>query len=62
MDYSTFDSPNKSVNDSMFYLNNVTSSTNNSNNNTGLAPIAQLYYGGPSGQEQYSRFIFYFLS
>ena len=33
MDYSTFDSPNKSVNDSMFYLNNVTSSTNNSNNN-----------------------------
>jgi hypothetical protein len=32
----------------------------NSNTNTGLNPVAELYYGGPVGNEQYSRFLFHF--
>jgi len=28
--------------------------------NTGLNPIAELFYGGPANQEQYSRFLFHF--
>jgi hypothetical protein len=32
----------------------------NSNVNTGLNPITELFYGGPSGNNNYSRFLFYF--
>jgi len=32
----------------------------NSNINTGLNPIAELFYGGPSGENVYSRFLFHF--
>lgn len=32
----------------------------NSNVNTGLNPIAELFYGGEIGSEQYSRFLFHF--
>ena len=32
----------------------------NSNINTGLSPITQLFYGGPQGENSYSRFLFHF--
>jgi hypothetical protein len=32
----------------------------NSNINTGLNPITELYYGGPVGDEEYTRFLFHF--
>lgn len=32
----------------------------NSNINTGLNPITELFYGGPSGKNIYSRFLFHF--
>lgn len=32
----------------------------NSNVNTGLNPVTELFYGGESGYEQYSRFLFHF--
>jgi hypothetical protein len=32
----------------------------NSNINTGLNPITELFYGGPNGENQYSRYIFHF--
>jgi hypothetical protein len=32
----------------------------NSNVNTGLNPITELFYGGPAGNNTYSRFLFYF--
>ncbi len=32
----------------------------NSNVNTGLNPITELFYGGSVNEEQYSRFLFYF--
>jgi hypothetical protein len=32
----------------------------NSNINTGLNPITELFYGGPQGENSYSRYIFHF--
>ena len=32
----------------------------NLNVNTGLNPISEIFYGGPIGQKQYSRFLFHF--
>ena len=32
----------------------------NSNVNTGLNPVTELFYGGDVGSEQYSRFLFHF--
>lgn len=32
----------------------------NSDVNTGLNPITELFYGGPVGEEKYSRFLFHF--
>lgn len=32
----------------------------NSNINTGLNPVTELFYGGPTGENQYSRYLFHF--
>jgi hypothetical protein len=32
----------------------------NSNLNTGLNPVTELFYGGPTGENQYSRYLFHF--
>src|ERR1035437_4473032 len=32
---------------------------NNLNVNTGLNPVSELFYGGPVGENQYSRFLFH---
>ena len=32
----------------------------NSNINTGLNPITELFYGGPQGENSYSRYLFHF--
>ena len=42
------------------YFNKNNTIVKNSNVNTGLNPVTELFYGGDIGSEQYSRFLFYF--
>lgn len=42
------------------YFNKNNTIVNNLNINTGLNPVSELFYGGASGEEQYSRFLFHF--
>ena len=42
------------------YFDKNNTIVNNLNVNTGLNPIAELFYGGPTNQQKYSRFIFHF--
>jgi hypothetical protein len=42
------------------YFDKNNTIVSNSNVNTGLNPVAELFYGGNSGQEKYSRFLFHF--
>lgn len=42
------------------YFDKNNTIVSNSNINTGLNPITELFYGGPSGSEQYTRFLFHF--
>jgi hypothetical protein len=42
------------------YFDKNNTIVSNSNVNTGLNPVTELFYGGNSGQEKYSRFLFHF--
>ena len=42
------------------YFDKNNTMVNNSNVNTGLNPVTELFYGGAIGQQQYSRFLFHF--
>jgi len=42
------------------YFDKNNTIVSNQNTNTGLNPVAQLFYGGAPMQEQYSRFLFHF--
>lgn len=42
------------------YFDKNNTIVSNSNVNTGLNPITELFYGGPIGEEKYSRFLFHF--
>lgn len=42
------------------YFDKNNTIVNNQNVNTGLNPVTELFYGGSSGLEKYSRFLFHF--
>ncbi len=42
------------------YFDKNNTMVSNSNVNTGLNPVTELFYGGDIGQQQYSRFLFHF--
>jgi hypothetical protein len=42
------------------YLDKNNTIIKNSSINTGLNPVTELFYGGPVGQQKYSRFLFHF--
>lgn len=42
------------------YFDKNNTIVSNSNVNTGLNPVTELFYGGPVGEEKYSRFLFHF--
>ena len=42
------------------YFDKNNTIVSNSIVNTGLNPVAELFYGGADGAEKYSRFLFYF--
>jgi hypothetical protein len=42
------------------YFDKNNTIVSNTNVNTGLNPVTELFYGGALGQQQYSRFLFYF--
>jgi hypothetical protein len=42
------------------YFDKNNTIVNNLNVNTGLNPVSELFYGGPLGEQSYSRLLFYF--